>query len=211
VSEWFDAFKRGETFVTNGPMLQFTVNGHGPGSEIRLKSGDKLIIDAQASINPDIDSLKSVELIEQGEVVKTVTAKKADVTSLRLHHEITAQQGAWFVIRARGQRPHKPKNPMPAWEANQGSARVALSGAVYVYVDGQGFWKPSAVPSIVQGLKKSFEEAMTPETGDGGDPGTRETALTVWDSQKNLLKQRIDEVMPVYDRLLVRAKEAIQK
>lgn len=67
------------------------------------------------------------------------------------------------------------------------------------------------MPAIVQGLKKSLEEAMAPETGDGGDPGTREAALTVWDSQKDLLKQRIDEVMPVYDRLLVRAKEAMQK
>ena len=59
---WFDAFKQGETFVTNGPMLEFTVNGKGMGSDVRLKSGDKLTINAAASINPDIDSLESLEL-----------------------------------------------------------------------------------------------------------------------------------------------------
>src|SRR5688572_33409289 len=71
---WFDAFKRGETFVTNGPMLEFTVNGRGMGAELRLKSGDKLIINASALINPDIDSLERLELVEQGEVVKSVIA-----------------------------------------------------------------------------------------------------------------------------------------
>jgi hypothetical protein len=62
---WFDALKRGETFVTNGPMLEFTVNGKRMGSELRLKAGDKLTINATASINPDIDFLDSLELIEQ--------------------------------------------------------------------------------------------------------------------------------------------------
>ena len=115
------------------------------------------------------------------------------------------------MIRARGKTPHKPKNPMSDWEANQGSAKIALSGAVYVYVDGQSFWKPSAVPSIVQGFKQSLDKMMTPETGDGEETGTRETALTLWDSQKDLLKQRIDQVMPIYDRLLAQAKVAMEK
>jgi hypothetical protein len=205
---WFDAFKRGETFATNGPMLEFTVNGQGMGSEIRLKSGDKLIIDAAASINPDIDSLEILELIEQGEVVKTVIAKKTATTKLQLHHEVIAQHGTWFVIRARGRLPHK----IDPWEKNhlgQASAKIGLSGAVYVFVDGQSFWKPSAVPSIVQRLKEDMANLMAPETGDGEETGTRETAVTLWDLQKDLLKKRIDEVMPIYDDLVAKATTAM--
>jgi hypothetical protein len=207
---WFEAFKRGEHFVTNGPMLELAVNGQGMGSELRLKPGDKLVVNAAASINPDIDSLESLELIEQGEVVKTVTANAVAVTNLQLHHEVTVQHGTWFVVRARGSLPHKPKDPIPAWDANQGSAKIALSGAVYVYVDGKGFWKPSAVPAIVQGLKKSLEKVLAPELGEE-ETGTRETTLTFWDSQKDLLKQRIDEVIPIYDDLVVKAKAAIER
>lgn len=207
---WFDAFKRGETFVTNGPMLEFTVNGHSMGSEIRLKSGDKLIINAAASINPDIDSLKSLELIEQGEVVKTVTTKNSGTTSLQLHHEVTARQGTWFVIRAQGQLPLRSDFPKPDW-LDQKSAKMALSGAVYVYVDGQSFWKPSSVPSIVQRLKHGMVNLMAPETGEGDQTGTRETLLTLWDSKKGLLQQRIDEVMPIYDDLVAKAKTATEQ
>ena len=210
---WFDALKRGETFVTNGPMLELTVNGKGMGSELRLKSGDKLIINTTASINPDIDSLKSLELIEQGEVVKTVNARNAGETKLRLHHEMTAKHGTWFVIRARGKFPHKPDPSLtlPEWEASQGSAKIAFSGAVYIYVDGQGFWKPSAVPSIVQNLKKGLEKLTAPETGEEEEWGTRETTLLLWDSQKELLKHRIDQVMPIYDRLVAKAKAITEK
>lgn len=208
---WFDAFKRGETFVTNGPMLEFTVNGQPMGSQLRLKAGDKLTIHAAASINPDIDSLASLELIEQGEVVKTINAKTSGAERLQLHHETTARHGTWFVIRARGKLPHEPKNPMPNWQAGQGSAKIALSGAVYVYVDDQSFWKPSAVPSIVRGFKKSLEEMMAPETGDSDDPGTRETVLTVWDSQKGLLEKRVAQAVLFYDRLVAQAQMAVEK
>ena len=34
---WFDALKRGETFVTNGPMLELSVNGKGMGSELQAE------------------------------------------------------------------------------------------------------------------------------------------------------------------------------
>jgi len=211
---WFDGLKRGETFVTNGPMLEFTVNGKGMGSELRLKSGDKLIINATASINPDIDSLKSLELIEQGEVVKTVNAGNAGKTKLQLHYETTVKHGAWFVIRAGGKLPHKPDPSWtnPEYEENQVSAKIAFSGAVYVYVDGQGFWKPSAVPSIVRGLKLDLEKLVAPETWEKpewGGASEYTTTTLLWDSQKGLLKQRIDQVMPIYEDLVNRAKAEV--
>lgn len=207
---WFDAFKRGETFATNGPMLEFTVNGQSMGAELRLNAGDRLIIDAAASINPDIDSLRSLELIEQGEVVKTVTAKNAGETTLHLHHEVTAKHGTWFVVRARGRVPHKA-DPTSEWETNQGSAKIALSGAIYVYVDGIRFWKPSEVPSIVQRQRDAIANLMTPETGDLEEMGTRDAAITFWDAQKDLLKQRIEEVIPIYDGLVAEARIATEK
>jgi hypothetical protein len=116
---WFDAFRHGKTFVTNGPMLTFAINGKGIGSELRLKSGMKLTIEATASINPDIDALDSIELIEQGVVVKTVKAKNIGETQLRLHHETTARHGTWFVVRAKGKVPVRSFR-FPEWDARQG-------------------------------------------------------------------------------------------
>ena len=35
---------------------------------------------------------------------------------------------------------------------------------------------------------------------------TREPTLNLWESQKTLLKQRVDQVLPIYDDLIERAK-----
>jgi hypothetical protein len=205
---WFDGLKRGETFVTNGPMLQFTVNGRPMGSELKLKTGDKLIIEAKASINPDIDVLDSLELIEQGEVAKTVKAKDAQPARLTLHHETTATHGTWFLIRANGRK--RRSGEQIQW-SGEGASKMALSGAVYVDVDGRGFWKPSAVPGIVDRIKKDMEQLLAAETGeDTQNWETREPTLRLWDSQKELLKHRIDEVMPVYDALVHKARGLTQ-
>lgn len=214
LERWFAALRRGEAFVTNGPMLELTVNGRGMGSELHLKAGDRLIIDASASINPDIDSLESLDLIEQGEIVKTIKAEKSGKSRLRLRYEMTARHGTWFVIRAQGKTPRvQPNFSFPEYKtADQLSAKVAISGAVYVNVDGQGFWKPTAVPTIVEHLRQSLAQLMVPkEAEEGGETGTLETTMTFWDSQKGLLKQRIDEVMPIYDELVAKAKMAIEK
>jgi len=205
---WFDGLKRGRTFVTNGPMLEFTVNGQGMGSELRLKSGDKLTIEASASINPDIDVLSGLDLIEQGEVVKSVTAQSSSKTKLQLHYEVPVRHGTWFVVRARGQRPYEV-DPV-IWEAHQGSAKIAFSGAVYVYVDEEGFWKPSVVSSIVEELKKDMKLLLTPDAGEEmGNSATRELSIRLWDPQENILRQRINEVTLLYDRLVERAKMSI--
>ena len=131
---WFDGLKRGETFVTNGPMLEFRINGKSMGSELQLKSGDKITIEASASINPDIDYLDSLELIEQGEVIKTVKAKSENETKLTLHYEATVQRGSWFVIIAKGKQPLEPRL-VPLRAGVESAKKTALSGAIYVFVE----------------------------------------------------------------------------
>jgi hypothetical protein len=205
---WFDGLKRGKTFVTNGPMLEFTLNGQPMGSELKLKSGDRVVIEASASINPDIDYLGSLELIEQGDVIKTVKAERDNETGLTLRHETTAQHGSWFVVRAIGKLPRTDRVEI----FGEGPAKTALSGAIYVHVDGRSFWKPSEVPAIVDRLEKDMEQMMAPEDGRGGaEPwDTPELTLQTWEAQKPLLKQRIDEVMPIYDDLVKRAKAELK-
>ena len=38
---WIDGYRRGRSFATNGPLLQFTVNGELPGTDFELRSGEE--------------------------------------------------------------------------------------------------------------------------------------------------------------------------
>jgi hypothetical protein len=51
---WIEACRAGRTFITSGPLLTFTVNGHGPGSIVNLPGpGAKVQVRAEAqSLDP---------------------------------------------------------------------------------------------------------------------------------------------------------------
>ena len=46
---WLEAVRRGRTFVTTGPMLEFSVNGQLPGSVLSVKEGERLRVRARVS------------------------------------------------------------------------------------------------------------------------------------------------------------------
>lgn len=192
---WFDGLKQGRTFVTNGPMLEFSVNGQEMGSHLRLKKGDKITITAKAAMNPDVDRLRHLELIEQGKVIKTVSSKQGS-EELRLDLQLNADHGTWFVLRAYGRQEGFQHNV------------VAMSAPVYVEVDGRSFWKPSAVPGIVARLKEDLQKVLVPPQ-DYADPiemwDTHDADLKQWEAQQELLQQRVQRARDAYDDLARRA------
>jgi len=190
---WFDGLKSGHTFVTSGPMLTLHVNGHGMGSELHLRAGEQLMIQAKASLNPDIDSLASLELIEQGDVVKVVKSE-AGLEHIEFLYDAPATHGSWFVLRARGKR--------------NGSV-VALSAPIYLIVNGDNFWKRSAVRGIVAKMKGKMEEIFAQPEGDfTWEVGMGGEFVEHWNAQRSALRQRVDQAEAEYDDLLKRVAES---
>lgn len=186
---WFDALKKGHTFITSGPMLEFSINGRRMGSEIQANPGETLSIEGVATINPDMGRVASLELVEQGDVIRTVPGLD-EGSDVELRHEVRAKQGTWFVLQARGVNPDM----------------VAISAPIYVRVDGQSFWKPSAVPEIVSKLKSRMLEILSPDAPETTEAYEAQKPFSkYWEEQKDLLKQRVDQANAVYDDLLARA------
>ncbi|MEZ5351408.1 MAG: CehA/McbA family metallohydrolase [Bryobacteraceae bacterium] len=88
---WIDAFKRGRTFATNGPMLFLEVNGHKPGAEIRLPAG-RHSLDVRLRLQSAIPT-GAAELIVNG-VARPAAAK------------LTLDRSAWIAARVQGP-PHR--------------------------------------------------------------------------------------------------------
>jgi hypothetical protein len=194
---WLQGFKEGHTFVTNGPMLEFHLNGQEMGSQVQVARGDALVIESRAALDPSISPLDRLELIEQGEVIKTVVASSRSASELRLRHEMAADHGTWFVVRAMGKHQNALATP------------IALSAPIYVSVDGQSFWKPSAVPAIVAQLRHELREVLKPpseqlqvETWDAQDQDPK-----YWQAQEPFLRRRVEEANLLYDRLVRDAEQ----
>jgi hypothetical protein len=114
--EWFAALKAGRSFATNGPMLFLTVNGREPGSTVRISSGARLEVDAEAGSGGNISRL---EIVWKGQVIKTVQATD-QVTVPKAHFEIEAKESGWLAARA--------------FEKPAEAVRFAQTSPVYVQV-----------------------------------------------------------------------------
>jgi hypothetical protein len=192
LDDWYDAFEGGRTFVTNGPLLELTVNGAGMGREVRVPRGTKLTVAAAAKLNPDVDSLDRLELVVHGKVVGTASAGGRDTVALT--KEIVADRSMWIAARAYGGR-QDPRN-----------TTIAHSAPVYVVVDGEPTWDRDAVPDIVAELRGRLHRVLTDPHDtpiQGNEPWeTRLTLVDQWLLQQPLLKPRVDAADALYQKLL---------
>ncbi|MEE9231080.1 MAG: CehA/McbA family metallohydrolase [Acidobacteriota bacterium] len=186
---WYQSLGAGRTFVTNGPMLAFTVNGQPMGSVLNVNRDDSLTIQASARINPDIDRLDRLELVVHGEVVKSVAAlEKAE--TLTLNHKLTADSGSWIAVRSYGKK-----------------QAVSHTAPVYVHVGDGGSWSAEKMPGIVKKMRQRLKSlAETPILANRElefwEVDTDLAAL--WNRQKPSLLERIAEAQKKYDDLLKR-------
>ena len=99
---WLEGVRAGRTFVTNGPMLRFLVDGKEMGETVRLPRPGTVEVEARVRFDPTRDLVTELELIENGDVVRTFPAGKrgSDRINVKFEHEV--RQSGWLAIRASG-------------------------------------------------------------------------------------------------------------
>ncbi|MEQ8614986.1 MAG: CehA/McbA family metallohydrolase [Lacipirellulaceae bacterium] len=99
---WFEALQRGQSFVTNGPMLEFSVAGQPPGSVIEVNEPRKLSVQAVARGLAGWSAPKKLQLIRFGKVVAEVESSNTSQEELELKHEFETEHGSWLALKAEG-------------------------------------------------------------------------------------------------------------
>lgn len=97
--DWCTAIAQGKTFVSTGPMLELSVNGQMPGSEIQLPAeGGQLQL---AAVAHSALPFEVIDLVQNGQVVASA---KADAKGLvaRLETSITIDRTSWLAARCYG-------------------------------------------------------------------------------------------------------------
>ncbi|MGH9629645.1 MAG: CehA/McbA family metallohydrolase, partial [Bryobacteraceae bacterium] len=95
---WIDALRAGRTFITNSPILRFTVNGQEPGATLHINSRkeSKLQIHARAESQLPYDRL---EIVCNGEVIADATPGGGrHRAEIRLEHAVSGS--CWIAARA---------------------------------------------------------------------------------------------------------------
>jgi hypothetical protein len=93
---WIAGLRAGRTFVSNGPLLEFTVNGHGPGATVA--AGEPVRVEAHAISRLPFDRL---EIVQDGLVIAEQSATGG--RQARLEREIPVEHGGWIAARVTSQ------------------------------------------------------------------------------------------------------------
>ncbi|MYG03779.1 MAG: hypothetical protein F4173_16325 [Acidobacteriia bacterium] len=176
---WNEAVRRGETFVSSGPVLEFDANGVGPGGTLCLPAeGGSVRVSAVLRSPRDLQRL---ELVRNGTVVATASdqAREGEVRSLRLETEAQFDRSGWIAVRGEGAPSLLP-----------GGNEVAHTSAVRVLVDGEPIWSAEdgeALVSTLQQQRNHYERS-----GRYATARDRGEALAVFDQALDGLRANAD-------------------
>jgi hypothetical protein len=96
-ASWYDALSRGNSFVTNGPLLVAEADGRIPGSRISIGSAQQQRIKVEVRLT-SLDPVSKIEVILNGAIV--ATADCDDQISQQCTIEFDVDGAGWFLVRA---------------------------------------------------------------------------------------------------------------
>lgn len=176
---WNEAVRRGETFVSSGPAIEFAANGVGPGGTLCLPAeGGSVRVSAVMRSPRDLQRL---ELVRNGGVVATASeqVREGEVRTMRLETEAQFDRSGWIAARGEGAPSLLP-----------GGNEVAHTSAVRVLVAEEPIWSAEDGEALVSTLLQQRDHYK--RNGRYATASDREEALAVFDQALDKLRAKAD-------------------
>jgi hypothetical protein len=129
---WKKAIRRAETFVSYGPLLEFTVNGQTMGSRIMLPAGGGTL-DVSWQVASVTVPVSRVELVVNGEIRASAPVSAGAASG---SWSINVDKSCWLALLVRGHYANKPEiiaaHSSPVMVQVEGSPLLAAADAVTI-------------------------------------------------------------------------------
>lgn len=100
--DWFDAVKQGHTFVTNGPMLDFTIDEAFPGDELSFDQDAEVKISAKAWGDSGWSAPVRLRIIRFGQPIEEIQSSDVSQKQLQISKRLRVGHGCWVAAHAIG-------------------------------------------------------------------------------------------------------------
>jgi len=101
--KWIESVRKGRTFVTTGPIVDFSVNKKELGDEIFLDKKSKVTISGSVQFDPSRDDISFVELVQNGNVIDRFSRLKG-LSKIKFEVKRHVKEASWFALRGFGSR-----------------------------------------------------------------------------------------------------------
>jgi hypothetical protein len=118
------AIGKGNTYASNGPIVDFKVNGARPGTQLDLTGPQTLSVTVHARINPTLgEKLTKLELVSQSDIVAQQLVVAGGEYDTTMTVNLPSSDSRWIAAKVTGVN------------------TIAHTTPVYVVIDGKSFWR----------------------------------------------------------------------
>ena len=165
--EWVDGYRAGRTFVSNGPLMDFEVNGEMPGAELAVQQGEAVRLEVSAR---SLVSMANLEIVSNGQVIASA---RGPARELRLERELEIDGSAWVAARVDGEYHPLVPNDFRLY---------AHTTPVWLNVGGERYRDPEAARFFVGWIDRLIEGVK--ERGRFEEPAHRDEAIRLFERAK---------------------------
>jgi hypothetical protein len=129
---WMEAVRRAETFVTYGPLLEFSVDGYPMGSRIEMSASGGTV-DVCWEVASVTIPMTRVELVVNGEIRESLALSSQASYG---HWSVKLDRSSWLALLVRGHYDDKPEiitaHSSPVMVMLEGSPMLAAADAITI-------------------------------------------------------------------------------
>lgn len=181
LDRWFAGLKAGHSFVSNGPALEFTVDGQLPGTEIKADGKSKVKVRARAWGHEKVGLPEVLELVGNDGVLQEVHRNDSHSNELTLEVEVDISRSTWLALSTRC-----------------ANGAVAHTSPVYVVVNDEPTWSPQKSSRIVRKQLEAIA-VIEAEFSEGSDLRSRS------------IRERLERAKTYYSKLLAATEQALRE
>jgi hypothetical protein len=179
---WLDALAVGRSYITNGPLLEFTVAGSKIGDTISLKGPRRLRVTGRAIGRRNF---RALELINNGRVIqRTESIQERGHLIATLDLDVNVDEPGWFALRI----------PVESSTNEFDQPLFAHTSPVYISLARRQIFRDDEAERLRQDLVRSIETIR--KQGIFGNETERDAVLEVYREGLRKLDERIASQLP---------------
>jgi hypothetical protein len=186
--EWLAQLAAGRSYITNGPLLEFTVEGRGIGEDVALERPGKVRVHGSAIGRVDF---RKIEILQDGAVIHTGASQPVGAAwSAELDVDVDVTRPCWLALRT--PPPSVPDDPRFSNKAplnEYGRELFAHTSATFVDVAGKRLFDRAAAEGLLAEMQRSRE--FIAGRGLFADESEKRRVLEVYDEGIAAMKGRL--------------------
>jgi hypothetical protein len=192
-AEWLKTLAESRTYITNGPLLEFTADGQAIGGEVGLSEPKTVRIKASAKGRMDFEKL---ELVQNGQVIHTVTSKKVNGHyEAAMEKDVRIDAPCWLAVRT----PPPSAGDVPGFtkktpKNEYGQELFSHTSPIFVTMKDQRPFSHKEAESLLKEMQDN--RLFISEKGLFADEAERRQVLEVYDEGIEHLRESMKSLRP---------------